>query len=323
MRLRIATFNLENFDDKPNEKPTLDERIALMRPQLLRLDADVICLQEANGQEQAGQPRQLLALDKLLAGTQYAGFNRISTMTGGQVYDERNLVILSRFEILESKQHKPEGEPEYRRITADPPDTAAVPVLWERPILYAKLKLGAAQSLHVLNLHMKSKIPTDIPGQKLGRFTWKSAAGFAEGMFISSMKRVGQAVQVRKIIDQLFDVSPGALMTVCGDFNADANEVPMQAIRGDVENTQNAQLATRVLVVCESSVPEPARFSLYHEGHGIMLDHVLASRQLLAFYKGTQIHNELLHDESGLGASDRIYPESDHAPVVAEFELPN
>jgi len=323
MRLRIATFNLENFDDKPNERPTIDERIALMRPQFLRLDADVLCLQEVNGQEQAGQPRQLLALNKLLAGTQYSGFNRISTMTGNQVFDERNLVILSRFEILESKQHKPEGEPAYRRITAEPPDAAAIPITWERPILYAKLKLSAAQSLHVLNLHMKSKIPTDIPGQKLGQFTWKSATGFAEGSFISSMKRVGQAVQARKIIDQLFDATPGALMTVCGDFNADADEVPMQAIRGDVENTQNAQLATRVLAVCESSVPEPARFSLYHKGHGLMLDHVLASRQLLAFYKGTQIHNELLHDESGLGASDRIYPESDHAPVVAEFELPS
>lgn len=323
MRLRIATFNLENFDDRPNERPTLDERIALMRPQLLRLDADVICLQEVNGQEQAGQPRQLLALDKLLAGTQYAGFNRVMTTTGNQVFDERNLVILSRFEILESKQHKPEGEPAYRRITADPPDAAAIAVSWERPILYAKLKLDVARSLHVLNLHMKSKMPTDIPGQKLGQFIWKSAAGFAEGMFISSMKRVGQAVQARKIIDQLFDASPGALMAVCGDFNADADDVPLQAIRGDVENTQNGSLATRVLVVCESSVPEPARFSLIHQGHGVMLDHILASRQLLAFYKGTQIHNELLHDESSLGASDRVYPESDHAPVVAEFELPN
>ena len=34
--LRVATFNLENLDE---EEPTLDERIALMRPQLLRLQA--------------------------------------------------------------------------------------------------------------------------------------------------------------------------------------------------------------------------------------------------------------------------------------------
>jgi endonuclease/exonuclease/phosphatase family metal-dependent hydrolase len=322
MKLRIATFNLENFDDKPNERPTLDERIALMRPQLLRLDADVICLQEVNGQEQVGQPRRLLALDQLLAGTEYAGFNRVSTMTGNQVYDERNLVILSRFEIIESKQHKPEGEPSYRRITAEPPDAGASTITWERPILYAKLKLDATRALHVLNLHLKSRIPTDITGQKTGQFTWKSAVGFAEGAFISSMKRMGQAVQTRKIVDGLFDAAPEALLVVCGDFNAEAGDVPMQAIRGDVEETQNTSLTGRVLVVCETSVPLSSRFSLYHRGQGVMLDHILASRHLLAFYKGTEIHNELLHDESTLGASDRLYPESDHAPVVAEFELP-
>jgi len=53
-KLRIATFNLENLDDKPGQKPTFDERIALMRPQLLRLNADILCLQEVNGQEVPG-----------------------------------------------------------------------------------------------------------------------------------------------------------------------------------------------------------------------------------------------------------------------------
>lgn len=46
---RIATFNLENLDDKPGQKPTLDERIALMRPQLMRINADILCLQEVHG----------------------------------------------------------------------------------------------------------------------------------------------------------------------------------------------------------------------------------------------------------------------------------
>ncbi len=52
MRLRIATFNLENLDDKAEQKPKLAERIQVMRPQLIRLDADVLCLQEVHGQEE-------------------------------------------------------------------------------------------------------------------------------------------------------------------------------------------------------------------------------------------------------------------------------
>ncbi len=61
--LRIATFNLENLDDKPGERPSLKERIAVLRPQLLRLRADVICFQEVHGQEFLGEPRKLDALN--------------------------------------------------------------------------------------------------------------------------------------------------------------------------------------------------------------------------------------------------------------------
>jgi endonuclease/exonuclease/phosphatase family metal-dependent hydrolase len=106
IKLRVAAFNLENLDDKPGQGPSVDERIALTRPQLLRLRADILSLQEVNGQEEPGQPRRLLALAKLLANTRYAGYQQVSTMTedGMQVYDERNLVILSRFEITEHHQ---------------------------------------------------------------------------------------------------------------------------------------------------------------------------------------------------------------------------
>jgi hypothetical protein len=36
-----------------------------------------------------------------------------------------------------------------------------------------------------------------------------------------------------------------------------------------------------------------------------------------------QIHNELLHDESVAFGTDVKFPESDHAPVIAAFEMPD
>jgi predicted extracellular nuclease len=326
IKLRIATFNLENFDDKPEERPTLAERIAVMRPQLIRLDADILCLQEVNGQEESGEPRQLLALGQLLEGTAYANYYQVSTKTedGKQVYDERNLVILSRFEILEYQQfkHKYAPPPSYQKVTAKPVETEADMVTWERPILHAKIKLSEEQILEVINIHFKSKVPTNIPGQKLNFYTWKTASGWAEGFFLSSMKRVGQALEARLFIDSLFDANEQALIAICGDFNAESDEVPVEAIRGLVENTGNGDLATRVLVPCEQSIPESARYTLFHHGKGRMLDHLLISRPLLAYYQGAAIHNELLPDESIAFATDVKFPESDHAPVVAEFSLP-
>ncbi|MGB0910546.1 MAG: endonuclease/exonuclease/phosphatase family protein [Nitrospirales bacterium] len=324
-QLRIATFNLENFDDKPNQEPTLNDRIALMRPQLARLKADILCFQEVNGQEESGQPRRLLALQELLKTTPYAAYRQQSTMTadGTQVYDERNLVIVSRFDILDIQhlKHHFGLAPQYKKITANPPEQDAKDVNWERPIQYARINLGGNKPLHLINLHLKSKLASNIPGQKIDNFTWKNSSGWAEGFFLSSIKHVGQALETRMLIDSIFNQDENALVVVCGDFNAEPHEVPVTAIRGDVENTGNGKLASRVLVSCEHSIPTPSRYTLFHHGKGEMIDHVLASRAMLACYKGSEIHNEILHDESIAFAVDKKFPESDHAPFVADFQI--
>lgn len=322
--LRIATFNLENFDEvPPNARPTLAERIAIMRPQIERVNADILCLQEIHGQERAGQPRALIALADLLAGTKLAGANVVSTLEpNGQVLDQRNLVVVTPLPVLARAQlmNTLVAPPMYQILTANPPATQPQPILVERPILHVQLDLHGAP-LHVIVVHLKSKLPSNIPGQKVDDFTWRSADAAAEGSFISSMKRMSQALEVRRLVDSLFDQDPNARIVVAGDFNATAEEVAMQAIRGDVEDTGNGALAGRVLVQLENTVPEPARYTLFHHGKGQMLDHLLVTRNLLAHYRGTEIHNELLHDESGAFATDIKYPESDHAPVVATFEF--
>jgi endonuclease/exonuclease/phosphatase family metal-dependent hydrolase len=320
--LRIATFNLENFDDVP--KPSLATRVELMQPELVRLRADVLCLQEVYSQDDGAGGRNLRALDALLAGTPYAAYNRVVTAeANGMPSQERNQVILSRFAVLAQQQiHNHAMAPSYRRLTAAPPDAAAVTIDWERPILMATVDLGDGRSLHVINLHLKSKLPTEIPGQKINQFTWRNAAAAAEGSFLSSMKRVGQALETRLLVESLFDADAHALIAVCGDFNSDITDVPVTAIRGDIADTGNPALADRVLLACERSVPEPSRFSLIHQGRGEMIDHILVSRGLLAGYETTQVQNELVHDESIAFATDELYPESDHAPVVASFVLP-
>jgi endonuclease/exonuclease/phosphatase family metal-dependent hydrolase len=323
--VRIATFNLENFDETaPDEWPSLAERIELMRPQIVRLRASIACFQEVNGQERPNQPRSLLALADLLTGTNLAGAELASTRTAnGDVYDERNLVVVTTFPVLSVEQLRNDlVDPLlYRRLTAKPPDAAAVTVDIERPILHVQLDLPDGARLHVVNVHLKSKIPTNIPGQKIDPYSWRSADAWAEGSFISSMKRMSQALEVRRLVDQILDTDPNAQIVVAGDFNASPDEVPVMAIRGDVENTGNPDLVGRVLVPIEHTIPAPARFTLYHQGRGEMLDHMLITRNLLAHYRGSEIHNEVLHDESAAFAIDRKYPESDHAPVVATFDF--
>lgn len=326
VKLRIATFNLLSLDDNQHRRPNLEDRIPVMQPQFVRLDADILCLQEVCGQKSRGKIR-LRALNRLLEGTPYEGYQRVSTLADdqGNVLNNHNLVILSRYNIVESFQymHDYAPSPKYQKVTAHPEEHDAREVNWERPILHAKIQLPDDRIIDVINLHLKSRRPTNIPGHKINERTWKTPSGWAEGVFISSMKRIGQALETRILIDRLFDEDPFALIAVCGDFNEEFDEVALEAIRGDVENTGNLELAMRVMVPTERNIPEPARYSFLHNGRGKMLDHILVSRTLLAYFKGSEIHNELLHDESIVFVSRIFYPESDHAPVIAKFKLPD
>ncbi|HUS76009.1 MAG TPA: endonuclease/exonuclease/phosphatase family protein [Methanothrix sp.] len=327
IKLHIATFNLMSLDDRRGRFPSLEERIPVLRPQLVRLDADILCLQEVCGQHERGRKKRLEAMNRLLECTPYEGYKRVTTIDPKtkEVFEHHNLVILSRYDIVEHDQylHEYAPAPRYKKVTALPEEDAAREISWERPILHAKVQLPNNMVVDVINLHLKSRRPTNIQGHKMDDRTWRTASGWAEGVFISSMKRIGQALETRILIDNFFDVDPCAFIAVCGDFNEEFDEVSIEAIRGDVENTGNTDLSMRVMVPTERNIPEPARYSFLHNGKGKMLDHILVSRTMLAYFKGSEVHNELLHDESIVFASKVFYPESDHAPVIARFELPD
>jgi len=153
--MRIASFNLESLDLQSKANVSIEERIRLLRPQLIRLDADILCLQEVNSQHLAGHDkRQLLALDRLIETTKYETFNRVSTtgLHGAGAADIHNLVILSRLPVINHGQirHELVVPPEYHRATSEPPDTRAQQVNWDRPVLsYARptSQLGSSGTL--------------------------------------------------------------------------------------------------------------------------------------------------------------------------------
>ena len=325
--LRIATFNLESLDDRPDVEPPLAARIAVLRPQLLRLEADVLCLQEVNGQRPTGGgPRQLLALERLLAETPYAGFHLISSsrVSGPDSEPERgadavhNLVILSRhrFGSTEELRHHLVEPPAYRPKTARPAVEREQTIEWDRPILGAAIELPGRRRLHVVNLHLRAPLAAPVPGQKKDSLTWRSVSGWAEGFFLATVKRAGQALETRLFIERIFDHDAQALVAVCGDFNAEERQTPLRTIRGDPADTGNAALEARALVPLERTLPASQRFSVVHGGHKEMLDHVLVSRALLDCYRHVEVHNKGLADELTDAG-----PASHHAPLVAEFAL--
>jgi endonuclease/exonuclease/phosphatase family metal-dependent hydrolase len=324
LSMRIATFNLESLDLPPKAPVALEERVALLRPQIERLEADILCLQEVNGQYRKGALfRTLDALDALLAGTRYAGYARAATTgPGGQgVADVHNLVTLSRWPIAQQREIR-NGivRPlSYRMLTALPPEDTETTIGFERPILLCEIEVGPATSLTVLNVHLRAPLATAIPGQKEAPFVWRTVSAWAEGYFLSAWKRSGQALEARMTVDHLLDGDAEKAIVVIGDYNAEDHETPLKILVGAEEDTGNGQLAARSLVVLDRSLAADRRFSTLHHGRPQMLDHILVSRAMLARFRSIEVHNETLADELAGFARTLHASGSYHAPVVAEF----
>jgi endonuclease/exonuclease/phosphatase family metal-dependent hydrolase len=322
--MRIATFNLESFGYARKASAAFEERAEVLRPQLERLKADVLCLQEVDAPK-IGTTRRPVNLERLLEGTSYAGHALAisSGSSGGGPADVHNLAVLSRLPIVQEHtiRHSLVKPLRFSRHSAVPPDAAAAALTWDRPLQHLVLALASGRHLHIYNVHLRAPLAAAVPGQKSGPFTWKTVSGWAEGFFAAAVKRAGQALELRLAIERVFDAEPDALIAACGDFNAeDHDTAPRLACAGE-DDTGSGHLAGRVLTPVERTLPADRRFTVLHHGRPQMLDHILASRTLFAHLYAAEIHNEMLEDELvAYGRIDRP-PESLHAPVVAMFDL--
>jgi endonuclease/exonuclease/phosphatase family metal-dependent hydrolase len=324
--MRIASFNVENLTDSPKSDVPLSARIDVLRPQLERLSADILCLQEVDAAKVPEKHRrEHRALETLLENTPYQHFHLASSLDRKHGYPRKkhNLVTLSRWPIKRSAQYQCDlvRPPAYQCATSDPPEADLESVTWDRPILHLEVELPGGRALHVLNMHLRAPLAARITGQKRGPFVWKSVSGWAEGYFLASIKRSGQALEARMLVDRLFDLDPKALIAVSGDFNSEEREVPLRIVTGHTEDTGNGRLSGRALVLLEHSLPEQRRFTVVHRGQKMMLDHLLVSRQLLSHYRGIEVHNEALGDELIAYTLIDAAPDSYHAPIVATFDM--
>lgn len=305
----IASYNLDSLDDTDEDRRDFGARAAALRPKLIGLRADILCLQEVHGQK-VGSERRLRALDRLLEGTDYAGYHRVHTVgSAGRPANVHNLAILSRYPILRSAQisHELVAPLPCPKL---PTDSAGEPVSWDRPFLYAEIDCGGEHRLQIINLHLRAPIAAHVPeGRQHG--AWRSTPLWAEGFFRAALKRIGQALEVRLFIDRIFDEEPEALICVCGDFNAEGAEMPLRLIRADPEDTETPALERRRLVPLDRSGP-----STIHAGRPMRPDHLLASPALAARHRWSDLINVGLPDDTETGAAD-----SPHAPILAEFEL--
>ncbi|MCC2098189.1 MAG: endonuclease/exonuclease/phosphatase family protein [Hyphomicrobiales bacterium] len=314
---RLATFNIESLDCKPTQASKFEKRIDALRPLLLRMNADVLCLQEVNAQRVPNhKERSFAALEKLLRGTAYGHYHLVTSHDPGtgNPADVHNLAVLSRWPIIGSGQI-------YHDFV--PPLTSALSgegLKWDRPVQRVEIAIPDGRRLHVLNLHLRAPRAVPLPVTHHKRLAPVASAEWAKGFYLAAAKRQGQALEARLAVEELFNADPAALVAVCGDLNSDIYETPAKILCASATDRDNAQateaVASRSLVALDSRVSEAARFSVLHDGRPVMLDHILVSEGLAHACSAVEIFNAGLQDEF---LSPELVSSSFHAPVIATF----
>ncbi|MEW6488135.1 MAG: endonuclease/exonuclease/phosphatase family protein [Thermodesulfobacteriota bacterium] len=308
MELRLATFNLENLGTRPGEERRDDWLIRhreALRGVLRRLDADAIAFQELLDPallepllEGLGYPHRVVsarAESPLLTGV----FSRYP------LRDPRPVAGGARVALVDDKTGM--------AVRVEGPFSRPVlHVLWDAP--------GLAVALLVV--HWKSKIPSFTPSRRKEGEPWASLGDVGEARLLTEIKRLAQAVELRRAVDRVLADDPRARVAVLGDFNDFLESEALRIVRGDARACRSPGLWERELLPCELSIPPGLRFSQIYRGHPEMLDHILISRSLLPHFSGARVLNEFLRDaeegpEPGLSAD----PGSDHAPLVATFRV--
>lgn len=306
MELRLATFNLENLGTRPGEEPRddwLTRHREALRGVLRRLDADAIAFQELLDPallepllEGLGYPHRVVsarAESPLLTGV----FSRYP------LRDPRPVAGGARVALVDDKTGM-------AVCVEGPFSRPALHVLWDAP--------GLAVALLVV--HWKSKIPSFTPFRRKEGEPWASLGDVGEARLLTEIKRLAQAVELRRAVDRVLADDPLARVVVLGDFNDFLESEALRIVRGDARACRSPSLWERELLPCELSIPPGLRFSQIYRGYPEMLDHILISRSLLPHFAGARVLNEFLRDaeegpEPGLSAD----PGSDHAPLVATF----
>ena len=315
MSLRLATFNIESLDWSSDESAWFETRAKVLRPILVELSADILCLQEVNAQHRiSGEPRSFMALTKLIEGTHYAPYHLAHSLRPGaqEPADRHNLVILSRWPITAQRQFHHDLVPPLNWTS---PEGEAISITFDRPALYAKIEPPGEAPLHIFNLHLRAPRAAPVPhGRADGQ--WTSTRRWAQGYFIASLKRQAQALETRLAVEDLLDREPNARIALCGDLNAEAFEAPTRLLQALPDDVETQAFASRALKPLESYLPADRRFSVLHDGRKVLLDHILASPALVQAFESIEAFNEGLMDEAHVMGA---VAGSLHAPLLALF----
>jgi endonuclease/exonuclease/phosphatase family metal-dependent hydrolase len=336
MRLKVMTWNVENFFPAgvgagPKTKPEYDAKLAKLKSVIEAQDPDVVALQEV-GDVGHVMPRSLEDLVKALGPQKY-------TVAVSKHPDGRGI----RVALLVRSTLHPSPQPEIVELPTEPPlviedlDGKTLTQMG-RGAVHVRFQVGTL-TVHAITAHLKSKL-LEFPG---GKFTTKDETLRVRVAGAALSRRTAEAAAVREAVSRLrVDASKEAVV-VMGDLNDEPGAATTQLLYGppgsqpgsgafDIADAGDGERLFNVT----GFIPADRRFSRIFQGEKELIDHILVSSNLVPTLDKTHKRHptvDSLVDYGAGGAAGHLpsvpenpterqgKPASDHAPVVATFEV--
>lgn len=308
--LRLATFNLLNLglrdgEDTPEARERLPRHLQSLRDTLKRLEADAVAFQEV--------------LDPSLLQPLLEGFGYSHLVVSERASSPLLTGVFSRYPLRDPHQvaagadlamadRKAGAEFSFRGSFSRP----ALRVTWEVP----------GFPLTLLVVHWKSKLPSPTTARRQGPAEpWAAFGDVAEARFLTEVKRLAQAVELRKVVDGLLAGEPEGRVIVLGDCNDTQESEVLRILMGDARATSSPGLVPYELIPAALAIPADLRYTQLYRGRKELIDHILFSRSLLPHFVDARALNEGLREATDSFGPDLYNQGSDHAPLMATFRI--
>ncbi len=304
MALRIATFNLKDFfaARREEERGVVEAKLSNVAENLRRARADIVALQEVGS---------LPLLDRLVKAVPELGYG--APVVGSE--DRRGIrnAILSRLPVQWSQVHQPKVLPFPPFVEGDPePFPGRIPL--RRGIVHARVEAKGLGEVDVLTAHFKSNLPARLKTKDGVEVPDKTPLAIGESAVRSLVQRAAEALYVRSLVDGVFARSPDHAICVLGDLNDTLESMPVRLVRG-IDTTSKHYLRAAA-----ETLAEEGRYSCFHGGERILIDHVLLSERLHRALRHFEIHNEHLRYHGPHVDETPLTEDSDHALCVVELD---
>jgi endonuclease/exonuclease/phosphatase family metal-dependent hydrolase len=341
--LRVMTWNVENFAApggggiEPPPPEVFDAKLRFLGETIRQIDPDLVALQEIGNEE------AFHALQAELGMAYAHAF--LSTKPGTRPIRVGIISKRALTDVVEIRDYVPGRYPPVPAL-APPGAPPADPVgQMSRGAVAAVVTVGATR-VRVLTAHLKSKLLSYPRGGGRSSFTPVDENERTFATFCATAQRNTEAATLRDFGVSMLGAEPATRLVVLGDLNDVPAAASTQIFLGPEDrdaSRPDADDPIRLFNLAEPIpgpggikedihlLPNDRYFSRRFNGRGELIDHILASRNLLgAFQNGALtgvagfdiVVETITEQDAGIGPTARLAKaRPDHAPAVATFRL--